>query len=76
MAAVAQISQRDAYRIMFKDYPDVLNIDEMCGILGISTKTGYQLLKDGKIQNLKVGRSYRILKIHLLTYLGIGNCEN
>ena len=44
----------------------------MCGILGISTKTGYQLLKDGKIQNLKVGRSYRIPKIHLMTYLGIG----
>ena len=72
MAAVAQISQRDAYRIMFKDYPDVLNIEEMCGILGISTKTGYRLLKDGKIQNLKVGRSYRIPKIHLMTYLGIG----
>ena len=72
MAAVVQISKRDAYRIMFKDYPDVLNIDKMCDILGISTKTGYQLLKSGKIQNLKVGRSYRIPKIHLMTYLGIG----
>lgn len=72
MNSIILISQRDAYRIMFKDYPDVLNIDEMCGILGVSTKTGYQLLKDGKIQNLKVGRSYRIPKIHLMTYLGIG----
>ena len=72
MNSIILISQRDAYRIMFKDYPDVLNIDEMCGILGISTKTGYQLLKDGKVQNLKVGRSYRIPKIHLMTYLGIG----
>ena len=72
MNSIILISRRDAYRIMFKDYPDVLNIEEMCGILGISTKTGYQLLKDGKVQNLKVGRSYRIPKIHLMTYLGIG----
>ena len=36
----------DAYRIMLRDYPDVLNIEKvMCKILGISTKTGYELLK-------------------------------
>ena len=68
------ISQRDAYRIMLKDYPDVMNIEEMCEVLSISTKTGYKLLKEGSICCLKVGRAYRIPKAHLLTYLCIG-CE-
>ena len=46
----------DAYRIMLRDYPDVLNIEQMCEILGISTKTGYALLKNGKVQHLRIGR--------------------
>ncbi len=41
----------------------------MCEILSVSTKTGYALLKKGSVQHLKVGRSYRIPKAHLLTYL-------
>lgn len=41
----------------------------MCKILGISTKTGYALLKSGKVQHLRIGRFYRIPKAHLLTYL-------
>ena len=63
------LNARDAYRVMLRDYPDVLNIDQMCEILSVSTKTGYALLKKGSVQHLKVGRSYRIPKAHLLTYL-------
>lgn len=37
----------------------------------ISTKTGYKLLKDGKIEYLKIGRAYRIPKAHILRYLKI-----
>ncbi|HPF54745.1 MAG TPA: helix-turn-helix domain-containing protein [Clostridia bacterium] len=45
----------------------------MSAALGVSTKTGYQLLRNGEITCLKVGRSYRIPKAHLLTYLKIGS---
>ena len=47
------MTHREAYRVMLQGYPDVLNIEQMCEILKISTKTGYRLLKDGQIQNLK-----------------------
>lgn len=47
------LSPRDAYRLMLKDYPDVMDIGQMCEALGVSTKTGYKLLKDGKIEYLK-----------------------
>lgn len=66
------LTQAQAYPLFLQDYPDVLNVEQMCTALTISTKTGYLLLRDGKIDCLKVGRSYRIPKAHLLTYLKIG----
>lgn len=64
-------TMREAYSVMLKDYPDLMNIEQMCEALGISTKTGYKLLRDGKITCMKVGRTYRIPKVHLLTYMKV-----
>jgi len=72
---VQSLSSRDAYSLMLKEYPDVMNIEQMCEILGISTKTGYKLLKSEAILCLKIGRTYRIPKVHLLTYLRIGQVD-
>ena len=58
MNTASTISQRDAYKLMLKDYPDVMSIEQMCEILSISTKTGYRILREGKICCLKVGRAY------------------
>ena len=52
------LSSKDAYSLMLKDYPDVMNIDQMCEILGVSTKTGYKLLKNGDVTFIKIGRNY------------------
>ena len=65
------ISQLAAYKTMLRQYPDILNINQMCAVLSISTKTGYKLLKEGKIQSIKVGRAYRIPKAHVFDYLCI-----
>ena len=64
-------NQRGAYRVMLRKYPDVMNIEQMCDALKVSTKTGYKLLHEGKIPAMKIGRSYRIPKAHLFTYLQI-----
>ncbi len=69
------ISDKILFTSTLKEYPDVMNIDEMCQALGISTKTGYRLLREGRIEHLKVGRTYRIPKIHLLSYLKICRSE-
>ena len=53
MNTASTISQRDAYKLMLKDYPDVMSIEQMCEILSISTKTGYRILREGKICCLK-----------------------
>lgn len=60
-------------RKALNDYPDVMNIDEMCEILGISTKTGYKILKDKQLMSIKIGRMYRIPKVHLIDYLKVIN---
>ena len=52
----------EIYRSVLKDYPDILTVEEMSKALGISTKTGYRLLRDNKIEHLRLGRSYRIPK--------------
>ena len=50
-----------------------MGIEEMSSALGVSTKTAYKLLREGKITAIKVGRAYRIPKIHLLAYLSVLN---
>ena len=71
MCAAAPITGREAYRIMFRDYPDIVNVNQMSKMLGISDKTAYALLRDNKIEHFKVGRTYKIPKIHILSYLRV-----
>ncbi len=40
-------------------------------MLGISTKTSYRLLQENKITHFKVGRTYKIPKLHILAYLNV-----
>ena len=71
MGAAAPITGREAYRIMFRDYPDIVNVNQMSKMLGISDKTAYALLRDNKIEHFKVGRTYKIPKIYILSYLRV-----
>ena len=67
----AAMTGREAYRVMFRDYPDVVTVEQMSQMLGISDKTAYALLRDNKIEHFKVGRTYKIPKIHILSYLKV-----
>lgn len=66
-----KISGKEAYSVMLSDSPDIMNIEEMCSALSISKKTRYKLLREGKIVSMKVGRTYRVPKVHVLSYLKI-----
>lgn len=59
-----EMRKQDAYKVMFSAYPDVVNIEQLCEMLGgISTKTGYRLLKTVAIKSYMIGHRYRIPKI-------------
>ena len=56
----------------FETYPDLMNIEQMCEMLGnISKKSGYKLLKEKKIKSVIIARRYKIPKIYILEYLGL-----
>ena len=55
---------------MFEDYPDGVDVDGLCKMLGgISRKLAYRLLIDQKIKSVRIGRSYKIPKISVIEYL-------
>lgn len=65
-----QTNRPKTYNKLLSGYPEVMNIDQMCNALGgISTRTGYKLLKEGKIKSIKVGREYRIIKTYVTDFL-------
>ena len=58
------------YQTLYKDYPDVVNVPQLCEMLGgIGVKTAYRLLKSGAIKSLNIGKGYKIPKIFVLEYL-------
>ena len=60
---------QEIYKFVLKDYPDVLTVEDMSKALGVSSKTGYQLVRKNKVRHLKMGRTYRIPKVQLLAYM-------
>lgn len=66
------LNPSEAYKLLFCDYPDVVNVKQMCSMLGgISEKTAYRLLHTGEIKYFTIGRSYRVPKIHIIDYISI-----
>ena len=60
---------KELYHSILKEYPDILTVEDMSKALGISTKTGYKLLRNNKISSMRIGKSYRIAKVHLQLFL-------
>lgn len=55
---------------MFSEYPDVVNVKQMCEMLGgIGVKTAYSLLRGGEIRYIKIGKSFKIPKVSIVEYL-------
>ena len=65
------IFQKDAYGMVFSNYPDIVSVAQMSKMLGVSEKSAYRLLQDNSIEHFRVGRTYKIPKLHILNYLHI-----
>lgn len=66
-----EIQSQEIYRIVFKEYPDIMDVKQVSALLDVSTKTVYKLIRDGSLASIKVGREFRIPKYAVLTYLNI-----
>ena len=55
---------------MFKDYPEIVTPAQIYnGMLPLSRKTVYNLLKSGRIQSLREGNKYLVPKRCVATYV-------
>ncbi|MBW4084452.1 helix-turn-helix domain-containing protein [Paenibacillus sp. S150] len=60
----------DLLTLMFLEYPDVVTVEQMCNMLGdISTKTAYKLLQANRIEHFRIGKTYKIPKLSVISYL-------
>ena len=55
--------------VMLENYPDILNLNDMCVILKICRNSAVKLLKSGKIKYGKIGRVYKISKKSLIEFI-------
>ena len=61
--------QKKSVRQMFRKYPDVVTIPQVCEMLGVSERTVYRLLVTNQIKHFKVGRAYRIPKVNVFAFM-------
>lgn len=59
-----------------KNCPDVLEPQDLIEILGVNKNIIYKLLKINSIQNIKIGKQYKIPKPFLMKFLLENSNEN
>ena len=60
---------RELYKMMFPDYPDIVTVNQLQKMLGISRHLAYKLIDYGEIQAVKIGRSLKIPKVSVINYV-------
>ena len=53
---------KKSVRQMFRKYPDVVTIPQVCEMLVVSRNYAYLLVKQGKLTRLDLGRIVRVTK--------------
>ena len=55
---------------MFKNYPDVVTVEQLAEMLNIGKSSAYALLQNNQIHHVKVGKKYIIPKTAVLDFIG------
>ena len=55
---------------LFKEYNDVVTVDDVCQMLHIGRSMAYKLLGDGTIKTIKIGKRFIIPKQSIIDFLG------
>ena len=66
---MTQTELSELYKIMFSDYPEIVSVAQMQTMLGISRHAAYDLVREGSIPAVKIGTSFRILKLNIIKYM-------
>lgn len=55
--------------LMFKEYPDCVNVEQLQCMLGIKRTKTYELINNGQIKAKKLGKNYIISKLNVIAFL-------
>ena len=56
---------------IFKNYPDVVTVEDLQNMLHIGRNTAYGMLKDGAIKTIKIGKKYIIPKQSVIEFINV-----
>ena len=54
---------------LFKNYPDVVSVEQLSEMLHIGQVLAYRLVRNGEINSRKVGRKYIITKQNVIDFI-------
>ena len=57
------------YNNMFLQYPDVVTIQQVMEMLNIGKNKAYELIQNGTIQTVRIGKKYIIPKVAVIQFL-------
>lgn len=66
---VLMTNMKELSQVMFTNYPDCVGVQELAQMLGIKRTKTYELLKNGIIKSIKIGKDYKISKFNVIAYL-------
>lgn len=58
---------------LFKEYNDVVDIDDLQRMLKIGRSSAYEIVKTGRIKTVKIGKRYIIPKQSVIEFLNTAN---
>lgn len=61
---------------IFANYPDVVDIKDLQRMLNIGRNLAYSIIQNGEIKYRKVGKTYKLLKKDIISYLENTNGGN
>lgn len=47
---------------LFEEYPELVSVSDLMNMLGIGRVLAYRLITDKKVNAVKIGREYKIVK--------------
>jgi len=54
---------------MFREYPDVVTVEQLCQMLDIGRNSAYSLIKSGQIRHIRIGKKIKIPKAYIIEFL-------
>ena len=69
MVGLEPIVFTDVIKILYNYYPEYLNANQACKMLGIKKAALYRLIRTHEIFAYKKGKEYQIRKIDVIEYL-------